>query len=625
MQFDLLISADNVIPSTSQLFHQRILMLVTSLVASPANLCSDAHGRLFAAVPGEGGGLFVIEGSEEPRRLVAGDVSGVVASRDGKLFLARGDEVLQVDLDSAWVVSEVSDDFGVAAGKSSRAVAGCRHGSVWIDGCTHYRGADGSFVPRPPGPDGGAGGVGTPLPQTFDLYGNHWALASGAVVLRPANEPETWQRVEPQPEGGGWRLLAADANGLVWASGNSGDGLCCLDPRRSEEGWRVPTGVEAWTGRVTALTRAADDTGRFVGFDDGSLIEAGVESRTALVSRTVAVVDGGAPIDLLHVDPLGGIWIVAGAAIHRLEAAESAWQNAWESVAPLPGCNHDIFGVELGGAIYVAGGLASGWGYPAVDRVFSELFCYDPQTRAWGIAGEMPSARCHNGLTVCEGEVWVVGGRANLDDPHRGQDLVPLDEVIAFDPRSGQWRSAPSLNTPRTEPVALVARGRVYAIGGADSEGNSLSSVESIGPGEGTWRFEAETPRPIRQFAGCALDGILYVLGREGAFAYDPAHGEWDELPAPERLLPASFVAAYEGEVWALGDYEVRQSWRYSPPERRWRPGPELPSPESWGGAAVLDGRLHVIGGAHWSPALDTHVWDARVFTLRPGWSRGSD
>ena len=118
---------------------------------------------------------------------------------------------------------------------------------------------------------------------------------------------------------------------------------------------------------------------------------------------------------------------------------------------------------------------------------------------------------------------------------------------------------------------------------------------------------------------------VREVPSLESAIPPEALDDEWDELPAPERLLPASFVAAYEGEVWALGDYEVRQSWRYSPPERRWRPGPELPSPESWGGAAVLDGRLHVIGGAHWSPALDTHVWDDRVFTLRPGWSRGSD
>ena len=371
------------------------------------------------------------------------------------------------------------------------------------------------------------------------------------------------------------------------------------------------------------MTRSPDDAGLLFGFDDGTVLDVVADSAATLASRPVVAGGEMGPIDQLHVDSLGRIWLAAGTQVHRLQAKDEAWQRSWESVTPLPGGNHDIFAVELADQLYVAGGLTAGWGYPAAERVFAELFRYDPRTRSWTVAGTMPSARCHNGLTAFEEEVWVVGGRANPDDPHHGRDLEPLDDVIVFDPASARWRVAPSLNTARTEPVALAANGRVYAIGGSDTAaGNALSSVESIGPGEDSWRYEAATPRPIRQFAGCVLDDVLYVVGSEGAFAYDPNDGTWDDLPAPEHLPQASYVTAYEGEIWALGDHRTKKSWRYSPAERTWRPGPDLPTHQSWGGAAVLDGRLYVVGGAHWSMALDSFIWDDRVFVLRPDWSR---
>ncbi len=441
--------------------------------------------------------------------------------------------------------------------------------------------------------------------------------------MRAAGTLSVWQLVDPQPDGD-CNLLAIDASGFVWVSAG-GSGVHRMDPHQPGDGWHTPTGAADWSGRITAMTRSHADGDLLFGFDDGTLLEVEADSANTLTTHAIVPAgEGGGSIDLIHVDPLGHIWFTSGSQIFRIEAIAQAWQHSWEEVTPLPGGNHDIFAVELDRQLYVAGGLTAGWDFPAAGRVFAQIFRFDPQTRTWNVAGEMPMARCHNGLTTFEGEVWIVGGRANLDKPHSARGLVPLDEVIVFDPASGTWRDAPSLNTARTEPVALVSTGRVYAIGGSDNE-DSFSSVESIGPGENSWRFEAETPRPIRQFAGCVLDDIIYVIGREGAFAYDPGTGTWDDLPAPEHLPQASYVTAFEGEIWALGDHRSRKGWRYSPAERTWRSGPDLPTQQSWGGAAVLDGRLYVIGEAHWATRLDKFIWDDRVFVLRPNWSQATN
>ena len=105
-------------------------MHMTTLVAPPTALSSDRYGRLFASVPGARGGLFVVDdGSGETRRFIDGGVSRVAASRDDKLFVARGAAILQVDLDAAWAVTDVSDRFA-CSGTGPHTLTGNRDGSV---------------------------------------------------------------------------------------------------------------------------------------------------------------------------------------------------------------------------------------------------------------------------------------------------------------------------------------------------------------------------------------------------------------------------------------------------------------------------------------------------------------
>lgn len=592
---------------------------VADLPVAPAALGSDRHGRLFVAIPSEAGGLFVVEAGQL-RRVLAGDVSGLALSRDEKLFVAHESSVLELDLAEAWAIADVTERFG-CSGEATRRPSASRDGSVWSEGCQRFRESNGVYDEVP----GGLADGPSPIPADYDMHDNHWSIGDGAdgatgVAIRTANAPQVWQRAEPQPEGDGWRLLSADAERSIWVAGDAG--LRRLDPHQPAAGWRVPAGAEDLPGTITALSRSPDDMA-LAGFDTGALVELDADTANVLFTRTLLEPGSAGAIELIHSDPLGGIWFTSGMRLLRMEPAPDAWQHQWESVGPLPGGNHDIVAVELDDFLYVAGGLTVGWGYPAQRRIFDELVRYDPTTNSWGVASRMPAPVCHSGLTVLEGNIWVIGGRADLTDREGTYDLVPLDEVAVFDPATGTWRSGPRLNTPRTEVVALTAKGRVYAIGGAHRGlgEEALSSVETIGPGESAWRFAPELPRPIRQAAGCVLDDVIYVICVEGFFALDPERGAWEELPPPPHLPPTPYVTAYEGEVWVLGDHMTRKSWRYSPDERRWRPGPDLPTENSWGGAAVLNGRLHVVGGAHWSERQDVHIFDERAFALRKDWA----
>ena len=69
-----------------------------------------------------------------------------------------------------------------------------------------------------------------------------------------------------------------------------------------------------------------------------------------------------------------------------------------------------------------------------------------------------------------------------------------------------------------------------------------------------------------------------------------------------------------------MGGHRAKDTYRYAPGEKKWRPGPALPTWQSWGAAMALDGRLFIAGGAHWSETHGIFVFDDRTYALRPGW-----
>ncbi|MFH1567213.1 MAG: DUF1668 domain-containing protein, partial [Gemmatimonadota bacterium] len=283
------------------------------------------------------------------------------------------------------------------------------------------------------------------------------------------------------------------------------------------------------------------------------------------------------------------------------------------------GGNHDIFAAEARGRIYVAGGWAGQWGLPPCAHVADGLVAFDPRTGYWEVASRMHIPRRYNGIAELEGRIWVVGGETRTAGRQgEGQALYLVD---IYDPASGTWSAGPSLNEVRTDPFVVSCNGRIYAIGGAShNSGPKLSSVESIGAGETTWRFEPSLPEPTRQGHACVLDGVVYCASIDGVYAFDTAAGRWDgNLPQPGPIGQGPLAAAYRGQVWLIGGYEDRTIRCFDPRARTWRRGPDLPTEQAWAAAIVVEGRLYVIGGAHRSRPHDAIVFDDRTYVFRDG------
>jgi hypothetical protein len=455
-----------------------------------------------------------------------------------------------------------------------------------------------------------------------DQHGNFWGLATQnpeIIQVIPATATDTWQRVEVPAAYSdiAWKGIIADHWGFIWFWGET-----CLvrhDPRSSSLDWVAFSAVGLSVNQIASVDLSPE--GRLMaGMDSGQVAELDISS-DGVSHYTPIIPDplSSAPVEFVHTDGFGNIWFVSDGYLRCRMTSSGHATSRWRQTARLPSGNHDIFATSHEQTLYIAGGLTHYHGYPAQMHVFDELLgCDNTYSPNWTVATTMPSARCYSGIAVLGDSVWVVGGAANMkhpEDPYG--ERTPLNTILRYTPAKNCWDEGPNMGVPRIEPVVATVCGRVYAAGGADENEVTLASMESMGLDEPYWRQEPDLPVPMRQFAGCVLHEMLYVCGPEGFFAYDPMSKHWrTDLPQPIYLPQAPLMDAHGNAVWILGGYKSSKTFFFQPENETWSSGPDLPTDQSWGAAASLHGKLMVIGGAHWSEAHDTFIFDDRVFTL---------
>ena len=593
---------------------------VAKLPGPARQLVEGTDGRIFVVLHEPKAGLgLVLEDGDGVQMVYEGTVASAAASLDGFLYLVEGEEDRRVLRLSAVEAEPATDGLKVTNIEVTAAFGGAptghgnvvrsTDGAIRIEGCPNLRRADGTFETVP-----NAGGKNLFVPLTRDLFGNYWSLTSTGdtrVLVLAADDPTYWQDVTPS-EGGSWKFILADAVGFVWIAGPYG--LRRIDPS-TDEGWlELPPTLSLPTGEVSALARSPNGRA-LVCFASGEVIEIDYNSnsgRAEVAHLTRELLP--ALVQAVLTDSRGNVWLSIGNELYRREGDERAWQHHWKALSPMPGGNHDIFSVEVAGRLYTAGGVTSGWGYPAEHHWFDELWAYDGATKAWEVAGRLQADLCYNGIATLEQEVWIVGGADNVDEVR-----VPTAAVQIFDPRTSAWRQGPELNEARMEPVVVTAGDRIYAIGGASDNSSPMASVESIGPKENSWRMENSLPAPMRQFAGATLNGIIYCISKEAGFSYDVQTGIWQELPRLGNMPQAAQVAAHNGEIWVMGGVRIKRSFRYDPAQGEWLPGPNLPTEQSWGSASDLNGRLVLAGGARWSEFHQRYIFDDSAYMYREG------
>ncbi|TWT46303.1 N-acetylneuraminate epimerase precursor [Phycisphaerae bacterium RAS1] len=192
--------------------------------------------------------------------------------------------------------------------------------------------------------------------------------------------------------------------------------------------------------------------------------------------------------------------------------------------------------------------------------------------------------------------------------------------TIAADPPPGYWDTETARPIPSYGTCSAVVNNKLYVFGDFNYSGNN-NRVDEFDPATGVWTQKANMPTG-RGFAACAVvDGKIYVAGGNNCFSncwkrtfecYDPATDQWTQLPPLPTPLPESSwgrgelsAVAVNGLIYVMGgvnSYTVptfSDNYIYNPQTALWTTGAPLPTPRSQHGAAVLDGKIYLVGGTH--------------------------
>jgi N-acetylneuraminic acid mutarotase len=149
------------------------------------------------------------------------------------------------------------------------------------------------------------------------------------------------------------------------------------------------------------------------------------------------------------------------------------------------------------------------------------------------------------------------------------------------------------------------------------------SSILSLGPGaraQEHWLKLASFPDPCPELIGAAANGKVYVFGgllgqsvKGLVYEYDPATNKWTRKK--QMPLPAHHVAAvdYRGKIYLFGGggkvdsaegnwYPLDNSWEYDPVKDTWKALAPMPTARGSAVAAVVGGKIYVMGGASVHP-----------------------
>ncbi len=279
--------------------------------------------------------------------------------------------------------------------------------------------------------------------------------------------------------------------------------------------------------------------------------------------------------------------------------------GSWELLAPMAlGARQEFQVAALKGLVYAVGAF----GTSASSR---RLEAYDPTTNTWSTKADIPFASDHPNVATTADKLYILGE-------------VGAQQSAEYDPVANAWTMRAPIPTQRAASATAAIGTKVYVAGGAmgsngASFGPTVRDFAAFDTVTNTWETLAELPTPGRNHAvGAAVGGIFYIVGgrtngptdglQSRMDAYDPVAKTWTaKAPMPVArggcmggvVNGLIIVVGGEGNAPEINPNRVfPDNNGYDPATNTWRVFAPMRTPRHGTGAAGLDGKLYVPGGA---------------------------
>lgn len=296
-------------------------------------------------------------------------------------------------------------------------------------------------------------------------------------------------------------------------------------------------------------------------------------------------------------------WFVRGLGVptavpapQRLTRGDRAVTYSWRVLPNLPTPRSEVAAAELGGRLYVIGGL------DGLGRASAAVEVYDPASGSWSQGPRLPDGRHHAAAAALGGRLYVVGGFSGLT-------FRPHAEVYSLATTSSAWVSRAPLPAARGALTAVAIDGKLYAYGGVEARGVT-GALTVYDPRTDRWLTATSSPTIREHHAAAALGGKLYVAGgRQVGIShnfssleiYDPTRGTWSSGPPMLTARGGVAGAAFDGLFAVAGGEQpsgtFAQVEAFDPAAGRWQALPSLPTPRHGLGVVSVGDSLYALAG----------------------------
>jgi len=136
-----------------------------------------------------------------------------------------------------------------------------------------------------------------------------------------------------------------------------------------------------------------------------------------------------------------------------------------------------------------------------------------------------------------------------------------VSTVEVYDCMQDRWRLAEAMITNRSRVAVAVLQGKLFAIGGYCAE--RLAIVEAFEPELKKWKRVSSISAPKSALGSAALNGRLYVCGgyngvhsSDTVEMYNPKNDTWTMVSAMKKQRSAAGVAAFAGMIFVAGGHD---------------------------------------------------------------------
>jgi Kelch motif len=274
-------------------------------------------------------------------------------------------------------------------------------------------------------------------------------------------------------------------------------------------------------------------------------------------------------------------------------ATAGAEPGQWDARAAMPLPRTEVAAAALGSEIVILGGFTSDGG--ASRRADA----YAPARDAWRRLPDLPIGVHHAMAVSAGGKVYAIGGYASTGETLRA----------AFVLDRGAWRAIPRMPFPRAAAGAGAVRGKIVVAGGIGEARRLARNALVYDVRTRRWSV-VPGPTPREHLGVTALGGVVYaVAGRTAGLdtnlltfeSFRPGDRSWRRLQPVPDARGGTGAAGVAGHIVSVGGEEpagtIAEVLAYRVADRRWVRLDDLPTPRHGVGVAALGGRVYVIGG----------------------------